>query len=130
MPSPPRTIADRYRVLEEAGRGGMGSVWRCVDERLGREVAVKQVGLLPGESVTDRARALREARSTAALNHPNVVAVYDAVAEDDHAWLVMEYVRGRTLAQIVREEGARPPPPRAQNGAPGAESPGRWGTTP
>ncbi len=109
MSSPPRIIAGRYRVLEEAGRGGMGSVWRCVDERLGREVAVKQVGLMPGESVTDRARALREARSTAALNHPNVVSVYDAVAEDGHVWLVMEYVQGRTLAQIVREEGALPP---------------------
>ena len=109
MPSPPRTIADRYRVIEEAGRGGMGSVWRCVDERLGREVAVKQVGRMPGESVTDRARALREARSSAALNHPNVVSVYDAVAEDDHVWLVMEYVRGRTLAQILRDEGALAP---------------------
>ena len=102
-------IAGRYRVLEEAGRGGMGSVWRCVDERLGREVAVKQVGRMPGESVTHRARALREARSSAALNHPNVVSVYDAVAEDEHVWLVMEYVRGRTLAQIIREEGALPP---------------------
>ena len=87
----------------------MGSVWRCLDERLGREVAVKQVGRMPGESVTDRARALREARSSAALNHPNVVSVYDAVAEDDHVWLVMEYVRGRTLAQLLREEGALPP---------------------
>ena len=112
MPSPPRIIADRYRVLEEAGRGGMGSVWRCVDERLGREVAVKQVGRMPGESVTDQARALREARSSAALNHPNVVSVYDAVAEGDHVWLVMEYVPGRTLAQILREEGALPPPGR------------------
>ncbi|MGZ5405546.1 MAG: serine/threonine-protein kinase [Nocardioides sp.] len=109
MPTPPQNIAGRYRVLEEAGRGGMGSVWRCVDDRLGREVAVKQVGLMPGESVTDRARALREARSTAALNHPNVVSVYDAVAEDDHVWLVMEHVHGRTLAQILREEGALTP---------------------
>ena len=109
MPSPPQIIAGRYRVLEEAGRGGMGSVWRCVDERLGREVAVKEVGLMPGESVTDRARALREARSTAALNHPHVVSVYDAVAEDDHVWLVMEHVPGRTLAKILRDEGALTP---------------------
>ena len=117
MPSPPRIIVDRYRVLEEAGRGGMGSVWRCVDERLGREVAVKQVGRMPGESVTDRARALREARSTAALNHRNVVSVYDAVAEDDHVWLVMEYVLGRTLAQILRAEGALQPSRAAWIGA-------------
>ncbi len=87
----------------------MGAVYRCADERLGREVAVKQVGRTPGESVTDQARALREARSTAALNHPHVVSVYDAVAEDDHLWLVMEYVPGQTLAQLTREEGPLSP---------------------
>ncbi len=87
----------------------MGAVYHCADERLGREVAVKQVGRTPGESVTDQARALREARSTAALNHPHVVSVYDAVAEDDHIWLVMEYVPGRTLAQLMREDGPLPP---------------------
>jgi hypothetical protein len=117
MTAQTRTIADRYRVLEEAGRGGMGAVYRCVDERLGREVAVKQVGRMPGESVTDQARALREARSSAGLNHPNVVSVYDAVAEGDHLWLVMEYVRGRTLAQILREDGPLPPARAAWIGA-------------
>jgi hypothetical protein len=95
----------------------MGAVYRCVDERLGREVAVKQVGRMPGESVTDQARALREARSSAALNHPNVVAAYDAVAEGDHVWLVMEYVPGRTLAQILREDGPLPPLRAARIGA-------------
>ena len=76
----------------------MGEVWLCVDELLGREVAVKQVGVLPGESVPDLARALREARSSAALNHRHVVAVYDAVETDDHIWLVMEYVPGADAA--------------------------------
>ena len=106
---PPEVIAGRYRVEGEVGRGGMGSVWRCRDELLGRVVAVKQVGRLPGESTTDLARAMREARSTAALNHPNVVAVYDAVEEGEHVWLVMEYVAGRTLAQIVAAEGPLAP---------------------
>ena len=109
MPLRPDVIAGRYRVLDEAGRGGIGAVYHCADDRLGREVAVKQVGRTPGESVTDQARALREARSTAALNHPHVVSVYDAVAEDDHIWLVMEYVPGRTLAQLMREDGPLPP---------------------
>ena len=117
MPTLPDAIAGRYRVLEEAGRGGMGAVYRCVDERLGREVAVKQVGRMPGESVTDQARALREARSSAALNHPNVVSVYDAIAEDDHIWLVMEYVRGRTLSQILRQDGPISPARAARIGA-------------
>ncbi len=102
---PPDVIAGRYRVEREVGRGGMGSVWLCRDERLGRPVAVKQVGGLPGESSMHLARALREARHSAALNHPNVVAIFDALEEGDHVWLVMEYVPSRTLDQTVREDG-------------------------
>src|ERR687890_1756540 len=105
----PHTIADRYRIERSIGRGGMGAVWLCHDERLGREVAVKQIGTLPGETAPDLARAMREARSSATLNHPNVVSIYDVVEEDDHIWLVMEYVASRTLAQILAEEGSLPP---------------------
>jgi hypothetical protein len=107
-PTHPAAIAGRYRVVREVGRGGMGSVWLCRDERLNRDVAVKQIGRLPGESATDLARAMREARSTAALNHRNVVSVFDAVEEGDHFWLVMEYVEGRTLGQIIAAEGPLP----------------------
>ena len=114
---PPETIAGRYRVDREVGRGGMGSVWLCRDELLGRAVAVKQVGRLPGESTTDLARAMREARSSAALNHRNVVSVYDAIEEGDHIWLVMEYVPGRTLAEIIAAEGPLPPERAAWIGA-------------
>ena len=106
---PPDIIAGRYRVEREVGRGGMGSVWLCRDEKLGREVAVKQVGGLPGESSMHLARALREARHSAALNHPNVVAIFDALEEGDHVWLVMEYVPSRTLSEIVRADGPLPP---------------------
>jgi eukaryotic-like serine/threonine-protein kinase len=106
----PDLIAGRYRVVRPVGRGGMGTVWLCRDEVLGREVAVKQIGTLPGESATDAARALREARSSAALNHRNVVAVFDVVdTEEGTAWLVMEYVPSRTLGQIMREEGPLTP---------------------
>jgi hypothetical protein len=114
---PPSTIAGRYRVLREVGRGASGGVWLCRDERLGRDVAVKQVGRLPGGSVPDLARAMREAKSTAALNHPHVVAVYDAIEEGDHIWLVMEYVAGRTLARMVAEDGPLPPERAARIGA-------------
>ena len=106
---PPKIIAGRYRVERAVGRGGMGTVWLCRDEVLGREVAVKQVGVLPGESVPDLARALREARSSAALNHPHVVSVFDAVEADDHIWLVMEYVPGSTLSELIAREGRLAP---------------------
>ena len=93
---PPEVIAGRYRVEREVGRGGMGQVWLCRDELLGRLVAVKQVGHPPGESAPDLARAMREARSSAPLSHPNVVSIFDAIDEGDRIWLVMEYVPGRT----------------------------------
>jgi serine/threonine protein kinase len=96
-----QTIAGRYQVERTIGRGGMGTVWLARDERLGRNVAVKQIGILPGETAPDLVRALREARSSAVLNHPNVVSIYDVVEEDDQIWLVMEYVPCRTLGQIL-----------------------------
>jgi serine/threonine protein kinase len=114
---PPEIIAGRYRVEREVGRGGMGSVWLCRDELLGRLVAVKQVGHLPGESAPDLARAMREARSSAPLNHPNVVSIYDAIEEGDHIWLVMEYVPGRTLAQLMAQDGRLAPERAAGIGA-------------
>jgi serine/threonine protein kinase len=106
---PPETIVGRYRVVREVGRGGMGSVWLCVDERLGREVAVKQLGGLPGESSPHVARALREARSSAALHHPHVVAIFDAVEDGERVWLVMEHLSSRNLSQLIAEEGSLPP---------------------
>jgi serine/threonine protein kinase len=114
---PKEPIGGRYRVEREVGRGGMGSVWLAHDERLGRAVALKRVGRLPGESLPHLARAMREARSSAALNHPNVVSVYDAVEEGEHLWLVMEYVPGRTLAELVAAEGALAPERVARIGA-------------
>ena len=114
---PPELIAGRYRVEREVGRGGMGSVWLCRDERLGRPVAVKQVGGLPGESSMHIARALREARHSAALNHPNVVSIFDALEEGDHVWLVMEYVPSRTLSQLIKQDGAVEPTRAAWIGA-------------
>lgn len=91
----PQRIADRYEVVRAIGRGGMGTVWLARDSVLGRNVAVKQIGGLPGEPANETQRAMREARSAAALNHPNAVAVYDVVDHDGRPWLVMEYVEGR-----------------------------------
>ncbi|MGZ4501227.1 MAG: serine/threonine-protein kinase [Nocardioidaceae bacterium] len=113
----PDVIGGRYRVRSAIGRGGMGTVWLCTDEVLGRDVAVKQVGLLPGATATDTARAMREARSSAALNHRNVVTVFDVVQDGDRIWLVMEYVRSSTLSDLIREQGALPPERVAAIGA-------------
>src|SRR6059058_3539977 len=90
--TPPEVIGHRYHVERAIGQGGMGTVWLCRDDILHRQVAVKQVGLLPGETATDSARAFREARSSAALSHRNVVTVFDVVEEEGRIWLVMEYV--------------------------------------
>jgi eukaryotic-like serine/threonine-protein kinase len=105
----PQLIAGRYQVLRAIGRGGMGTVWLCRDEILGREVAVKQIGALPGDSASETKRAMREARSAAALNHPNAVAVYDVVDHESRPWLVMEYVEGETLADEILREGRLSP---------------------
>jgi eukaryotic-like serine/threonine-protein kinase len=113
----PELIAGRYQVLRAIGRGGMGTVWLCRDQVLGRDVAVKQIGALPGESATETKRAMREARSAAALNHPNAVAVYDVVKHDGRPWLVMEYVDGQTLADEISRDGQLSPQRVADIGA-------------
>ncbi|MGZ5404546.1 MAG: serine/threonine-protein kinase [Nocardioides sp.] len=99
-------IAGRYELEREVGRGGMGAVWLARDEVLGRQVAVKRVGMVPGGATPDLERAEREARLAARLNHPHVVAVFDLVTDDDGQWLVMEYVEGVTLAGLVQRDGA------------------------
>ncbi len=95
-------IAGRYRLERELGRGAMGAVWLATDEVLGRSVALKQLVALDG--VSDAA-VEREAQLAARLVHPNVVAVFDLVRDDDKPWLVMEYVEGKTLAHMVRDDG-------------------------
>ncbi|MEO7269641.1 MAG: serine/threonine-protein kinase, partial [Knoellia sp.] len=103
-------------VVRAVGQGGMGTVWLCLDRTLQREVAVKQIGALPGDSAV-AARAMREARIAASLNHPNAVAVYDIIDVDDAHWLVMEYVEGSSLAELVREDGPMAPIRAAEVGA-------------
>lgn len=118
---PPRTIAGRYVVERAVGQGGMGTVWLCRDEVLGRSVAVKEVGGMPDASKSDVTRALREARSVAALNHPHVVSVYDAVEDGDHHWLIMEYVPSKNLSELVAAEGPLSPERVAWIGAQAAD---------
>jgi eukaryotic-like serine/threonine-protein kinase len=105
-----RTLAGRYQLVEVIGRGAMGTVYRATDLTLGRSVAVK---LMPGsvgdQDPTSVARFEREARAAAALNHPAVVAVYDAGADETTRFIVMELVSGRSLEAILRDEGPLEP---------------------
>ncbi|MGV9297901.1 serine/threonine-protein kinase [Amycolatopsis sp. NPDC003676] len=98
-------IADRYRLRERVGSGGMGVVWRAHDDRLGREVALKQARL---SDVVSGRTLRREARLAAGVLHPNVVTFFDVAADGDELWLVMEYVPSRSLAEILAAEGRLP----------------------
>lgn len=98
----------------------MGTVWRGTDEVLGRDVAVKEV-VYPPELAEDeremrRERTLREARAVARITHPSVVTVYDVVREDERPWIVMELVAGRSLADLLAEDGPLPAAQAAQIG--------------
>ena len=96
-----KTLAGRYRVDAEIGRGGMADVYRGVDVVLDREVAIK---VLTERDDGERDRFLREARSMARLNHRNVVAVYDAGRDDGWSFIIMELVEGRTLGSVPAHE--------------------------
>lgn len=102
------TLVERYELLEVIGRG-RSEVYRARDARLGRDVAIKKVELVPGPVSPDaddvRARALREARAAASIASPSVVAVYDLVEADSAVWLVMELVRAPSLTELVSERG-------------------------
>ena len=103
-----RLLGGRYRLGAPLGRGGMAVVWRAQDEMLGREVAVKTLDLTGPDSDNAGERFRREARATAALNHPHIVTVFDTGVEDHTAYLGMELLPGPTLAEQVRDTGPLP----------------------
>ncbi len=115
-----RLLADRYRLGEVLGKGGMGTVWRAVDETLGRTVAVKELRF-PG-NVDDEekrrliTRTLREAKATARIRANGAVTVFDVVEEDRRPWIVMELVEGRSLSDAIRADGPLPPRRAAEVG--------------
>ncbi len=110
MPLEPGQSLSHYRVAEKIGEGGMGAVYRAEDTRLGRDVAIK---VLPDEVARDPdrvARFQREARSLAALNHPNIAAIYGLEEAGEARFLVLELVSGETLEERI----ARGPLPREE----------------
>ena len=103
-----RYIAGRYEMIEKVGNGGMATVYKAKDKILNRFVAVK---VLKEEFTTDEEFIRRfniEAQSAAGLAHPNIVSVYDVGHEDEIHFIVMELIQGKTLKEIIREEGTLP----------------------
>jgi serine/threonine-protein kinase len=106
----PETIIDgRYRVISRLGSGGMADVYLAQDQLLGRDVAVKVLHHHFAEDQEFVERFRREASSAAALSHPNIVAIFDRGEWNGTYYIAMEYVAGRTLKALVREQGALDP---------------------
>ena len=102
-----RTIG-HYEIIEKIGEGGMGAVYKARDIRLDRSVALK---MLPGESVANSERKRRfalEAKAASALNHPNIITIYDIDVADGVDFIAMEYVAGHTLADVIPPDGMEP----------------------
>jgi serine/threonine protein kinase len=97
-------IADRYRVEAELGRGGMGVVLRAHDTRLNRTVAVKMLPADAAQTELLRQRLASEARIASALNHPGIATVYDFIEQDEAAFIIYEFVPGRTLRRHLESE--------------------------
>ncbi|MGP4008576.1 serine/threonine-protein kinase [Streptomyces sp. 4N124] len=115
-----RLLAGRYRLGDVLGRGGMGTVWRAEDETLGRTVAVKELRF-PSNIDDDEkrrliTRTLREAKAIARIRNNSAVTVFDVVEEDDRPWIVMELVEGKSLAEVIREDGLLEPRRAAEVG--------------
>jgi len=104
-----RVFGGRYQIVRHLARGGMAEVYVAEDQLLNRIVALKVLfpELARDEAFVERFR--REARAAASLNHHNIVSVYDFGGEDDSWFIVMEYVEGRTLRDIIRDEGPMDP---------------------
>ncbi|MGH4008560.1 MAG: serine/threonine-protein kinase [Pseudonocardiaceae bacterium] len=121
-----RLVADRYRLDQPIGAGAMGVVWRAHDLRLDRTVALKELLMQPGlaatEEQTARARAMREGRIAARLQHPHAICVYDVALDTGSTgdrvvpWLVMEYLPSRSLATVLAEQKTLPPHEAARVG--------------
>ena len=115
-----RVIAGRYRLEETIGRGAMGTVWRAWDEILDRVVAVKELRISDSLPPEERGKAFqrthREARTAARLSHPGLVTVFDVAEEDGRPWIIMELVEGRSLDQIIEQDGPLPPHRAAEAG--------------
>jgi len=103
-------IVSHYEIVEEIGRGGMGVVYKGRDRLLNRDVALKALPVLTSVEFSSQAKVARqrferEAQSASALNHPNIVTIYDLLNEPDSDFIVMEYVDGKPLSRVIPDRG-------------------------
>ena len=117
LPHPGMLIAKRYRLEEHRAHGGMADVWRATDRQLGRTVAVKLLkpNLASESTVAERFR--REAKAAASLSHPGIVAVYDAVEDHGRQAVIMEFVDGVSLRELLDEKKTLSPASTVKIGA-------------
>src|SRR5688572_9383311 len=104
-----RFTIGKYKVLEQLGSGGMGSVYLCEHMLMRRRVAVKVLPTAKADDPASLERFYREARAVAALDHPNIVRAYDIDQSEKLHFLVMEYVDGASLQEIIKKAGAMDP---------------------
>ena len=97
-----------YRIIEKVGQGGMGEVYRAVDTKLNRHVALKLLPASANEDMTARRRFLNEAQAASSLNHPNIVTIHAIEEFDGFDFIVMEFVEGETLKSRIENQGALP----------------------
>jgi tetratricopeptide (TPR) repeat protein/predicted Ser/Thr protein kinase len=97
-----------YRVVDKIGSGGMGEVFKAEDTKLGRTVALKVLPATANDDATAKRRFLKEAQAASALNHPNIVTIHAIEAADSVDFIVMEFIEGQTLKQMIEGQGALP----------------------
>jgi serine/threonine protein kinase len=105
---PVRSVS-HYQLLEKVGSGGMGEVYKAQDSRLNRFVAIKVLHDGASGSPDKRRRFFQEAQAASALNHPNIITIHDVVSDGEADCIVMEYIAGRTLADVIPNGGLRVP---------------------
>ncbi len=106
MPDVGQTLG-RYEIVDKLGEGGMGVVYKARDARLNRFVALKLMLGAPTDPDHQFRRFAQEAKAASALNHPNIITVYDIASDEGTLYIVMEYVVGKTLRQVIPRQGMR-----------------------
>ena len=101
------TFAKRYAIHGRLGKGGMAVVYRATDTQMGRDVAVKVLRTDVADEVAAK-RLIREAKGAGALNHPNIITIFDRGIADDRVYIAMEILQGQEMSALMEEEGAIP----------------------